>query len=145
MDKTEFQKYLATKQKLTKEFKNIDELEEKYNKVMKSKEKLNEYQKAYHHNMMENDPEYVEKRKTYNKKSYERYKEKHKKQDDNSRTQHNNMQNSVIQDNKQVDNPVEKQDSQSRTQHNNMQDLENPARKQPITLDNYFRISMLGI
>ena len=137
MDKTEFQKYLATKQKLTKEFKNIDELEEKYNKVMKSKEKLNEYQKAYHHNMMENDPEYVEKRKTYNKKSYERYKEKH--------PYVSKKQNLVKQDNKQVDNPVEKQDSQSRTQHNNMQDLENPARKQPITLDNYFRISMLGI
>jgi hypothetical protein len=77
MDKLEFQKYLETKKKLTKEFKNIDELEKKYNKVKESKEKLNQYQKAYHKEMMQNDPAYVEKRKEFNRKSYEKYKEKH--------------------------------------------------------------------
>jgi len=136
MDKSEFQKYLATKQKLTKEFKNIDELEEKYNKVMKTKQKLNEYQKQYHNDMMANDPEYVEKRKVLNRKSYEKYKEKHpyvpKKQ------------NSVRQDNKQVDNPVEKQDLHLENP-THKQDLQNPIRKQPITLDTYFGSSMLGI
>jgi hypothetical protein len=75
-NKSEFQKYLATKKKLTKEFKNVDELEEKYKKVMQTKTKLNEYQKSYHNDMMKNDPEYVAKRKEYNKQSYQRYKEK---------------------------------------------------------------------
>jgi len=133
MDKSEFQKYLATKQKLTKEFKNIDELEEKYNKVMKTKQKLNEYQKQYHNDMMANDPEYVEKRKVLNRKSYERYKEKHpyvpKKQN-------------LIKQDKQDNNPVEKQDIENPA---HKQDLENPIRKQPITLDTYFGSSMLGI
>jgi len=133
MDKSEFQKYLATKQKLTKEFKNIDELEEKYNKVMKTKQKLNEYQKQYHNDMMANDPEYVEKRKVLNRKSYERYKEKHpyvpKKQN-------------LIKQDKQDNNPVEKQDIENPA---HKQDLENPVRKQPITLDTYFGSSMLGI
>jgi alpha-L-fucosidase len=133
MDKSEFQKYLASKQKLTKEFKNIDELEEKYNKVMKTKQKLNEYQKQYHNDMMANDPEYVEKRKVLNRKSYERYKEKHpyvpKKQN-------------LIKQDKQDNNPVEKQDIENPA---HKQDLENPIRKQQITLDTYFGSSMLGI
>jgi hypothetical protein len=76
MDKSEFKRFLETKKKLTKEFKNVDELEEKYKKVMQTKTKLNEYQKTYHKDMMENDANYVAKRKEYNKQSYQRYKEK---------------------------------------------------------------------
>ena len=136
-NKLEFQKYLETKKKLTKEFKNIDELEEKYKKVKESKEKLNQYQKAYHKEMMQNDPAYVEKRKEFNRKSYEKYKKKHPyipKRECKSCLEH-------------------KQDSQSRTQHYDKQpetkatqpepETKEPKQQQKITLDN-FRNDFLG-
>lgn len=125
MDKSEFKRYLETKQKLSKEFKNIDKLEEKYNEVIENKKKLNEYQKAYHKDMMVNDPDYAMKRKEYNKKSYEKYKEAHpyipKKQ-----------ANKVIQPiEKPIDKSVEKL-------------VEKPLEHKKNTLDSFFN-TMIGI
>lgn len=102
MNKEEFQRYLETKKQLTKEFKNIDALEEKYKVVKATKDKLNEYHKSYHKDMMDNDPDYVNKRKEFNKKSYAKYKLTH------PTTIKQNCQSCKKLNDKPVDKPIDK-------------------------------------
>jgi hypothetical protein len=79
MDILAFKKYIEERKKIEKDFGDIKPLEEKYLKYKEVKDKTNNYAREWHKTRMETDEEYKEKRKQYNKQSYERLKQKKEK------------------------------------------------------------------
>jgi hypothetical protein len=75
MDLEKFKKYVDSRKKLNKEFDDVDILEQKYNNLVESKKKYNEYQRNYYKERINGDEEFKQLRKEYNKKSYQKQKQ----------------------------------------------------------------------
>lgn len=76
MDKEAFKKYIQSRKKLDSEYKNLANKDEEYNKYLETKKNINERTKQWYSDKIQNDDEFKEKRKQYNKKSYDTLKSK---------------------------------------------------------------------
>lgn len=76
MDLEAFKKYVQSRKKLDSEFKIVPNLDTQYNKYLDDKKKINDRTKQWYSEKIQTDDEFKQKRKTYNKKSYDTLKSK---------------------------------------------------------------------
>jgi hypothetical protein len=76
MNIEDFKRYIQSRKKLDSEFKTVPNLDTQYNKYLDDKKKVNERTKQWYQEKIQIDEDFKQKRKEYNKKSYETLKTK---------------------------------------------------------------------
>ena len=76
MNLDDFKKYIQSRKKLDSEFKQVPNLDEQYNNYLSEKKRVNERTKSWYKEKIEIDDDFKQKRKEYNKRSYQKLKSK---------------------------------------------------------------------
>jgi hypothetical protein len=76
MNLDDFKKYIQSRKKLDSEFKQVPNLDEQYNNYLAEKKRVNERTKSWYKEKIEIDDDFKQKRKEYNKRSYQKLKSK---------------------------------------------------------------------